>query len=570
MLSAKKRMIAFVTAVCCIVTMVFGTGGDAETKNAVRQAESNAVAAEMSQTATGPAVSTTGPAASATGPAASVTGPAFNTADAENINLSQLYSVSVPVSQSAIYSFSTTTKKAYYQVRAFVTSGAAFHVEIYDAAAVNLIGSADLADSAYTRFALSASKKYFLRITGAGYLAGSILVSAVKDDFQDTRQTASMISFNKEYAVNTDVAGDVDFMWFTIGSQDATYYLTIEPTAGSSGTYELQDSAGNRISTYSGVTNKSTVVRKKLNLAKSRTYYFKVSSEEAYRQVVVSISMSINKYAIYYHLNGGKNVSSNPASYVATNTIHLKHPIRRKCTFAGWYTDAKFKNKISTIYGSAKRVYHLYAKWKGVSVKKTKIKSFVSTGKGKAKVKFKKLSGVKGYQIRLGLSSNLKKKTKSYNKTKTTVQFKKLKPGKRYYIAVRAYKKDSAGKKVYGAYTKIKSVKIKSAKTKSKKKDNSKKDKSKKSSSKQSSSKKDTSKKSSSKKSSSKKDTSKKSSSKKSSSKKDTSKKSSSKKSSSKKNTSKKSSSKKSSSKKNTSKKSSSKKSTTKNVSTKK
>ena len=44
---------------------------------------------------------------------------------------------------------------------------------------------------------------------------------------------------------------------------------------------------------------------------------------------------------------------------------------------------------------------------------------------------------------------------KSTSKTIT-----KLKKGKTYYVKVRAYTKDSKGKKVYGKYSNVKKVKI--------------------------------------------------------------------------------------------------------------
>ena len=37
---------------------------------------------------------------------------------------------------------------------------------------------------------------------------------------------------------------------------------------------------------------------------------------------------------------------------------------------------------------------------------------------------------------------------------------KKLKKGKTYYVRVRAYKKDSTGRKVYGKYSTVKKIKI--------------------------------------------------------------------------------------------------------------
>lgn len=541
----KKRIIAFIVSVCCLVTMVWSPGienGSAAvgqdtidmTKNL---SATGAVAAVMTNTAKG-----------ATSPAFVSTPPAFDVNDAQYMGISQLYSFTTPASQSALYYFTTTSTKAYYQVRAFVTSGSAFHVEIYDTSATNLVGSADLTNGAYTRFALEESRRYYLRVTGENYISGSVMMSSVRDDFQDTRGAAGAISFNKQYAVTTDIAGDVDYLKFTIGNQDATYYLTTEPTAGNSGTYELQDSSGKKLSAYSGTTNKNTTIKKKLSLAKNKTYYLKISSKEAYRQVVVSVSRTINQYRIYYHLNGGSNNKANPSVYVATNTIKLKNPKRKGYTFVGWYTTAKFKGKIATIKGTAKKTYHLYAKWKKVSVKKISIKSFVSTKKGRAKVTFKKQSGVKGYKIRIGLSSKLKKKTKTYVKKTTTVEFKKLKPGKKYYIAVCAFKTDSAGKRVYGSYSKTKSAKVKS-KTTSKKKESSKSD------SKKSKTKKSTSKKSTTKKTTSKKDTSKKSTTKKATTKKSTTKKTTTKKSTSKKSTTKKTTSKKTTTKKSTSKK---------------
>lgn len=71
------------------------------------------------------------------------------------------------------------------------------------------------------------------------------------------------------------------------------------------------------------------------------------------------------KYKITYDLKGGKNSSSNPASYkITTSTIKLKNPTRKGYTFAGWYTDAKYKNKITQIKKGSTGNKKLYAKWK--------------------------------------------------------------------------------------------------------------------------------------------------------------------------------------------------------------
>lgn len=101
---------------------------------------------------------------------------------------------------------------------------------------------------------------------------------------------------------------------------------------------------------------------------------------------------------------------------------------------------------------------------KVVSAKPTLSKTTVTlkAGKKRAQVKWKKVTGASGYQVYRSL-----KKTKSFKKVKTitkgsTVKYtnKKLKKGKRYYYKVRAYR-NVGGKKVYGAYSAVKSVKVK-------------------------------------------------------------------------------------------------------------
>lgn len=70
------------------------------------------------------------------------------------------------------------------------------------------------------------------------------------------------------------------------------------------------------------------------------------------------------KYTITYKLNGGKNSSKNPSKYtITTKTIKLKNPTRKGYTFAGWYSDSKFKNKVTQINKGSTGKKTLYAKW---------------------------------------------------------------------------------------------------------------------------------------------------------------------------------------------------------------
>ena len=90
---------------------------------------------------------------------------------------------------------------------------------------------------------------------------------------------------------------------------------------------------------------------------------------------------------------------------------------------------------------------------------KAKIISAKSLKKKTAKIKIKKIVKVKGYQIKYSDSKKfigyLEKST-----SKTTITIKKLDRKTKYYFKVRAYTKVGK-KKVYGAWSKTKSVKVK-------------------------------------------------------------------------------------------------------------
>lgn len=85
----------------------------------------------------------------------------------------------------------------------------------------------------------------------------------------------------------------------------------------------------------------------------------------------------------------------------------------------------------------------------------------VKPGKRKFTVtaKSQKASGVTGYQIAYRQSTS-----KTYKTVRTTGNvktFKSLKKGKKYYVKVRAYKKVSGSKYLYGSYSSVKSVRVK-------------------------------------------------------------------------------------------------------------
>ena len=190
--------------------------------------------------------------------------------------------------------------------------------------------------------------------------------------------------------------------------------------------------------------------------APGRTKITVTSAENSSYQASCTVTVP---YKITYKLNKGKNNASNPSTYYGKK-VTLKNPSRKGYAFAGWYTDAKFKKKITSISSSAKSDYILYAKWTKVKVAKASLTSAKNSKSKQILLKYKKVSGAKGYEISYSTDKKFKKAVTKKNTAKTSYTISKLKKGKIYYVRIRAYKMDSTGKKVYGKYSSMKKVKV--------------------------------------------------------------------------------------------------------------
>lgn len=100
-----------------------------------------------------------------------------------------------------------------------------------------------------------------------------------------------------------------------------------------------------------------------------------------------------------------------------------------------------------------------------VTVKRAKIKKVKKLSKKKIKLTFKKLKGIRGYQIKISKKKNFKKKytitrvvKKNRKVYKIKVNAKKLKKAKKLYVKARAYKIVNK-KRVFGRWSKRKAVK---------------------------------------------------------------------------------------------------------------
>lgn len=195
---------------------------------------------------------------------------------------------------------------------------------------------------------------------------------------------------------------------------------------------------------------------------------YTLSWDKAFSNVTADLTVNAkwtaNTYKITYNVNGGSKLktASKTVTYDAAYGT-LAAPKRTGYAFSGWYT-AKTKGTKIMAASSVKITADttLYAHWSKVTkpakVKKPTVKN---SAKKTMKVSFKKVKGAAGYEIRYSTKSSMKSAKTTTTKT-TSKTIKKLAKGKTYYVQVRAYKLDSAGKKVYSkAYSTKAKVTIK-------------------------------------------------------------------------------------------------------------
>lgn len=174
-----------------------------------------------------------------------------------------------------------------------------------------------------------------------------------------------------------------------------------------------------------------------------------------------------NSYRITYKANGGfigkKTVTSKKVSVTYDKKYGNQPEAKRKgYVFLGWYTKKTGGSRVENtqrVKVTGNKTY--YARWTKVRPIKAKISSVKSKAPGKITVNIKKEKTASGYQIRYSskpsMSGSKKMKTNSTEKTVTG-----LKKGKKYYLQVRMYQKESvSGKISYGAWSKTSQVTVK-------------------------------------------------------------------------------------------------------------
>lgn len=145
----------------------------------------------------------------------------------------------------------------------------------------------------------------------------------------------------------------------------------------------------------------------------------------------------------------------------------LDAPARKGYSFEGWYTSASGGKQIratTTVSIAKNTTQKLYARWKKITVGLTSVQKVASKKNQTLKVTAQKVSGADGYEIYVSPNQKFKKKNRVIVETsakKRSASIAYTLTGKYAYVKIRAYRLDSAGKRVYGKFSAVKKVQLK-------------------------------------------------------------------------------------------------------------
>lgn len=175
------------------------------------------------------------------------------------------------------------------------------------------------------------------------------------------------------------------------------------------------------------------------------------------------IKIELLYYVVEFNANAGTRLSRKTMTLLNNDSFGILPKVQREnYIFNGWYTQKSGGTKVNsaTVLNAGTT---LYAQWsKAVKPSKGKVISLKFSKTGQLVMNFQKMPGAKGYETAYSVNkkfpvSSTKKKVSSGTKQ----ILDKLKSGKTYYVKVRAFQIDSTGKKVYGAYSAVKSIQVK-------------------------------------------------------------------------------------------------------------
>ena len=174
-------------------------------------------------------------------------------------------------------------------------------------------------------------------------------------------------------------------------------------------------------------------------------------TEHYYNKIVIPATSTNEGYTIY-------ECNNCHYSYITDYTKKLEEPqTSSKNNITTSATTKPSTTKKQRTYESIEKTS--YKKVANTKPKNTSIKKLKKSKKAIV-VNWKKVSGIKGYQIQVATDKKFKKNAKTVVVKKqktTTATIKHLKSKKKYYVRIRTYK-TSNNKKVYSSWSKVKSV----------------------------------------------------------------------------------------------------------------
>ena len=164
-------------------------------------------------------------------------------------------------------------------------------------------------------------------------------------------------------------------------------------------------------------------------------------------------------YGISYHLNYGANNGYNRTIYYKEN-ITFRSPYRTGYQFLGWYTDSRYKHRITGISSRTGKNLVLYARWHKIKVGTPSIYTIKSLSGRRVSLSYGGAAEAKTYQIIYSRDKKFRNGNRVIMSRARKITLTNLIKGKTYYVKVRAYGIDSREKRVYGKYSTTRAVRI--------------------------------------------------------------------------------------------------------------
>lgn len=251
----------------------------------------------------------------------------------------------------------------------------------------------------------------------------------------------------KVKSLKKDVKFVVDYNYLCAGNKSDIYVLGVNKGLNQRA-YKIE-----------GLNLKYTSTNTKVVRVNNAGRMYGIRKGTAKIKITGDITKTINlelesDYKINYHLNGGTLDKYSAREYLYYTT--LRKPTKEGYFFKGWYGDKNYKQKITELwFGDYSDVY---VKWSKVKVNDMK-NVYLSKASNKMTIKYSPIDKADGYQIYYATNSKFTDAKKVLIE-KGSYKTPTLTKGKKYYVKMRAYRLDSAGKRVYGKFSAVKSIGI--------------------------------------------------------------------------------------------------------------